>query len=148
MMKNVFDHFFSRGEFSERKPNGFTLSEALLSLLCAGIVSLLALCVLQSSVRMLHHTQDAQDQMAVLQIRQIVALTRSCHIEQGKLVFIKGDEQGTISFHKNRLVKQPGYQILLEDLQDAHFEERESGIWLQFNKENKQREVQISELQR
>lgn len=128
----------------EKKPNGFTFTESLLSLMCAGIVSLLALCILQSSMRMLHHTQDAQDQMAMLQIRQIAALTRRCNVQNGELVYIKGDEQGTISFHKNRLVKRPGYQILLEDLSSACFEERENGIWLRFKKENQQREVQIT----
>lgn len=128
----------------KREPNGFTLSESLLSLLCAGIVSQLALCILQSSMRMLHHTQDAQDQMAMLQIRQIVALNRVCRVENGELIYVRGDEQGTISFHKNRLVKRPGYQILLEGLDAARFEEREDGLWLLFEKENQHREVQIS----
>lgn len=128
----------------EKKPNGFLLSESLLAMLCAGIVCLLCLCILQTSSHLLDQSGQSQDQMAVLQLRQMAALFKRYSVEEGELHFVRGDEEGVLSFHKNRLVRTPGYQILLEEVERAEFEQRESGLWLCFEKDGRIHEVQIA----
>lgn len=116
------------------RKNGFTMMEALLSLLVSLLVSSLVCMVLSVFSHLLQMERFSQDQFAVLQLRQLCSLA-SVSLEQDWLVLEINHEKMEISYHNHRLVKREGYEILLEDIDYAHFSQEGNSIFLEFKKQ-------------
>lgn len=116
------------------KENGFTLIEALLSLMISLFISSM-ICMIFSTLFHLINIKDVkQDQYAILQLRERCAFA-SCSVEDGKMILEMNHEQYMIFYDRHRLVKEKGYEILLENIDDAYFERKDGIIYLRYQKE-------------
>ena len=113
------------------KKNGYLLIEALVALFVCSIVSLLAVAFLQIALRMFLLKDDSQIQFAILQIRQELALCDSITIQEHQLTYVLNHEERSIYADKNRLVKSPGYEILMENVEEVWMYEEDDKIYIE-----------------
>ncbi len=116
------------------KENGFTLIEALLSLMISLLISSMICIIFSTLFHMINIKDVKQDQYAILQLRERCALA-NCSVEQGNLILEINHEQYSIFYDRHRLVKEKGYEILLENIDDAYFERKNGIIYLRYQKE-------------
>lgn len=125
------------------KQNGFTLIEALLALLITLIISLCMVVFLRTCLLYLQFRPSHQDQMAIIQLRQIAAISSDIRVEDEKLYMIYNHEEINVGFDKRRLVRKDGYEILMENLDDAYFIEDDEKFYLIYTRSDKRYKVQI-----
>lgn len=125
-------------------PNGFTMIEALIALFISLIVSFCAVIYLRTCVLFINYRPNHQDQFAILQLRQIVAVSKDREVKERTLYMIYEHEEIRIEFDRNRLVKRDGYEILMENLEYAEFFEEDEKIYLRYQKDKKTFSVQIT----
>lgn len=123
--------------------NGFTMIDALLSLLVFSIVTLCMLVFLQTSLKMLSMDMLQQEQMAVIQLREILSLSKAIEIQSHELTMNYKHESIWIGQDKDRLVKKEGYEILMEGVKNVAFYQQEEEIFLSYSKAEKEYNVQI-----
>ncbi|MBM6764303.1 hypothetical protein H5996_00085 [Faecalicoccus pleomorphus] len=123
--------------------NGFTMIDALLSLLVFSIVTLCMLVFLQTSLKMLNMDMLQQEQMAVIQLREILSLSKAIDIQSHELTMNYKHESIWIGQDKDRLVKKEGYEILMEGVKNVAFYKRDEEIFLSYSKAEKEYNVQI-----
>lgn len=125
-------------------PNGFTMIEALIALFISLIVSFCAVIYLRTCVLFINYRPNHQDQFAILQLRQIAAVSKDREVKERTLYMIYEHEEIRIEFDRNRLVKRDGYEILMENIEHAEFFEEDGKIYLRYQKEKKTFSVQIT----
>lgn len=123
--------------------NGFTMIDALLSLLVFSIVTLCMLVFLQTSLKMLNMNMLQQEQMAVIQLREILSLSKAIEVQSHELTMNYKHESIWIGQDKDRLVKKEGYEILMEGVKNVAFYKRDEEIFLSYSKAEKEYNVQI-----
>ena len=123
--------------------NGFTLIEALLGLLITSIVSLLCVVFLQTALYIVGFEPLHQEQMAILQLRQILACSQDIQVESSKLRMIYQHDEIQIEQDKDRLVKLDGYEILMEGVDHIHFEKENENIYIFWTKQEHRFQIQI-----
>lgn len=136
-----FQAFPFQGAF--QKPNGFTVSELLLSLLVGIFIT--SLCAVQSKTMLnaLRLQGDDQEQFSVLQIRELVALSKSARVQNGILYLEYQGKEEVLTQDKNRLVKKPGYEIFLENIEKVYFEQTDQAIELVWIQQAKTKRFQV-----
>ena len=125
-------------------PNGFTMIEALIALFISLIVSFCAVIYLRTCVLFINYRPNHQDQFAILQLRQIAAVSNDREVKERTLYMIYEHEEIRIEFDRNRLVKRDGYEILMENIEYAEFFEEDEKIYLRYQKDKKTFSVQIT----
>lgn len=125
-------------------PNGFTMIEALIALFISLIVSFCAVIYLRTCVLFINYRPNHQDQFAILQLRQIAAVSKDREVKERTLYMIYEHEEIRIEFDRNRLVKREGYEILMENIEYAEFFEEDEKIYLRYQKDKKTFSVQIT----
>lgn len=125
-------------------PNGFTMIEALIALFISLIVSFCAVIYLRTCVLFINYRPNHQDQFAILQLRQIAAVSKDREVKERTLYMIYEHEEIRIEFDRNRLVKRDGYEILMENIEYAEFFKEDEKIYLRYQKEKKTFSVQIT----
>ena len=125
-------------------PNGFTMIEALIALFISLIVSFCAVTYLRTCVLFINYRPNHQDQFAILQLRQIAAVSKDREVKERTLYMIYEHEEIRIEFDRNRLVKRDGYEILMENIEYAEFFEEDEKIYLRYQKDKKTFSVQIT----
>lgn len=123
--------------------NGFTMIDALLSLLVFSIVTLCMLVFLQTSLKMLNMDMLQQEQMAVIQLREILSLSKAIDVQSHELTMNYKHESIWIGQDKDRLVKKEGYEILMEGVKNVEFYQQEEEIFLSYSKAEREYNVQI-----
>ena len=123
--------------------NGFTMIDALLSLLVFSIVTLCMLVFLQTCLKMLNMDMLQQEQMAVIQLREILSLSKVIEVQSHELTMNYKHESIWIGQDKDRLVKKEGYEILMEGVKNVAFYQQEEEIFLSYSKAEKEYNVQI-----
>lgn len=123
--------------------NGFTMIDALLSLLVFSIVTLCMLVFLQTSLKMLNMDMLQQEQIAVIQLREILSLSKAIEVQSHELTMNYKHESIWIGQDKDRLVKKEGYEILMEGVKNVAFYKRDEEIFLSYSKAEKEYNVQI-----
>lgn len=123
--------------------NGFTMIDALLSLLVFSIVTLCMLVFLQTSLKMLNMNMLQQEQMAVIQLREILSLSKAIEVQSHELTMNYKHESIWIGQDKDRLVKKEGYEILMEGVKNVAFYKRDEEIFLSYSKAEKEYNAQI-----
>ncbi|WP_134169222.1 hypothetical protein [Breznakia blatticola] len=103
--------------------------EALFSLLIVSILLSLLLMYLQGLRRMDTSLYDGEDDISISQLRLIYVLSDTCYAD-GSLYLSYYDKDMQVSLQKDRLIMQPGYQVFLQDVDDAYFTQREECIYL------------------
>lgn len=132
-----------RKEQNKPTKNGFTLAEALISMILAAIIA--SICMLQAGVLVkgIQVKPDHQEQFAILQIRELVSLSAHAFVRDRNLVLVDNGEEEVLELDQNRLVKRPGYEILMENLEDVYFEQKEQKLYLVFIKNKRTKTFQI-----
>ena len=120
-----------------QKPNGFTVSELLLSLVIGIFIT--SLCAVQSKTMLnaFRLQGDDQEQFSILQIRELVTLSKSARVQNGILYLEYQGKEEMLTQDKNRLVKKPGYEIFLENIEKVYFVQTDQAIelvWVQHAK--------------
>ena len=123
--------------------NGFTMIEALLALFVTLIVSLCMVIFLRTCLLFINYRPNHQDQFAILQLRQIVAVSKDINVENGCLHMLYEHRDITVEFDRNRIVKKDGYEILMEDVEDAYFLYDNEKIYLIYEKGRNSYKIQI-----
>lgn len=126
------------------KRNGFTLIEALLALFITSLVSLLGCMLMRCALHFAHMDVDTQNQFAVLQLRRELAQSNDLKIESDCLSYILNHEKKVLYFDKHRIVKSPGYEIYMEQIDEAIFYKKEDGYYVWFKKKNKTYDFELS----
>ena len=111
------------------KPNGFTLSEALLALMVYMLITMLMVGIFQTGVGISRSEAGAQTQFAILQLRQILASSAEITLNGEEVNWYRGTDKYRLMFHNSRLVIRPGYQILMENV-DGKFTRKQDHIYL------------------
>lgn len=123
--------------------NGFTMIDTLLSLLVFSIVTLCMLVFLQTCLKMLNMDMLQQEQMAVIQLREILSLSKDIEVQSHELTMNYKHESIWIGQDKDRLVKKEGYEILMEGVKNVAFYQQDEEIFLSYSKADKEYNVQI-----
>lgn len=125
------------------KRNGFTLAQLLVGMIVATIIA--SICMLQAGVLVkgLNVMPDHQEQFAILQIRELVSLSAKASVRERDLVLFENGKEETLQQDKNRLVKRPGYEILMENLEDVYFEQQGQKLYLVYTKSKRTKTFQI-----
>ncbi len=111
------------------KPNGFTLSEALLALMVYMLITMLMVGIFQTGAGISRSEAGAQKQFAILQLRQILASSAEITLNGEEVNWYRGTDKYRLMFHNSRLVIRPGYQILMENV-DGKFTRKQDHIYL------------------
>ncbi|MDO4663816.1 MAG: prepilin-type N-terminal cleavage/methylation domain-containing protein [Erysipelotrichaceae bacterium] len=132
-----------RKEQNKTAKNGFTLVEVLIAMILAAIIA--SICMLQAGVLVkgVQVKPDHQEQFAILQIRELVSLSAHAFVRDRNLVLVENGEEEVLELDQNRLVKRPGYEILMENLEDVYFEQKEQKLYLVFTKNKRTKTFQI-----
>lgn len=117
--------------------NGFTLIEALLALFITSLISLLGCMLINLALHFVHIDVDTQNQFAILQIRRELSIVSEIRVNEERLEYVLNHKKYELYFDKNRIVKSPGYEIYMENIDSAHFYKKEDGYYLWFKKQNK-----------
>lgn len=117
--------------------------EALIALFISLIVSFCAVVYLRTCVLFINYRPNHQDQFAILQLRQIAAVSKNREVREKSLYMIYEHEEIRIEFDRNRLVKRDGYEILMENIDNAEFVEEDEKVYLRYQKGQKKYAVQI-----
>ncbi|MDO4467309.1 MAG: ComGF family competence protein [Bacillota bacterium] len=120
------------------KKNGFTLIECIIAILCDFVVMSLVLVFINACVHIVHLRTSQQDQFAILQLRQLLATSSDVEVESNFLKLLYEHEEIIIKWDKNRIVRTPGYEIWIENVEKGEFYEEDKNIYLSFTKENEE----------
>ncbi len=126
------------------KRNGFTMIEALFGLFTTGIVAFLCMILMQCYLTFIRLDLNKQNQFAILQLRQVLSLAESKKVENNYLTCILNHEQYEFYFDRNRLVATPGYEIWMENIDDAYFRREDNEIYLYFQQDNKMYKFEVA----
>ena len=112
-------------------PNGFTLTEALLTLLCAGVCAMILTSVMSASQTLLSREPAIENGLGIVQLRYRTALSSSVSCQSGNLTMTRNHEVFEIRFSRGRVVQTPGYEIVLEPVKEGRFVCEAGQVWLE-----------------
>lgn len=117
---------------------GFTLIEVLIALFCLSFALLLFVGV--CSVLQHFPTQGTlqDDVIAIRQLRMILVQSDNVQVDPDSLSFHYHGKDYVLKEHRQRLVKSPGYEIFLKDINDSEFYEQGGCIYVSWNRNKKQ----------
>lgn len=115
---------------------GFTSVEVLLSLWIVSFSMLLLSSVLPSVSNLTKPDSFIQEQIGLRQLRHILLLSENVSVTDDSLNGWLFNEEYTLKYDRNRLVKTPGYEIMLIDLASAGFMTKGECIYLAYQKNN------------
>lgn len=84
-----------------------------------------------------------QEQLAILQLRQLLSLSREIEVYDDYLTMIYGQEEIKLIQHQDRLVRKEGYMIYMEGVEDVSFEQLDNKIYLNFRKDDQAKKIQL-----
>ncbi|MCI9040856.1 ComGF family competence protein [Dubosiella newyorkensis] len=117
------------------RSNGFTMIEALFSLLVVSLLIGLLSGFMQVASQIVKNHRDSQREFLVLQLRSFLAPTSSIRVDQGALEATIFHQSYRIEQDRDRLIKRGGYEILLENVEKVVFYEEEDKIYISIDKE-------------
>lgn len=126
------------------KRNGFTMIEALFGLLTTGIVAFLCMILMQCYITFIYLDLNKQNQFAILQLRQVLSVAESMKVKNNSLTCILNHEEFEFYYDRNRLVASPGYEIWMENIDEAYFTKENDSFYLFYRKNNKMYKYEIS----
>ncbi|MFA1014514.1 ComGF family competence protein [Dubosiella newyorkensis] len=117
------------------RSNGFTMIEALFSLLVVSLLIGLLSGFMQVASQIVKNHRDSQREFLVLQLRSFLAPASSIRVDQGALEATIFHQSYRIEQDRDRLIKRGGYEILLENVEKVVFYEEEDKIYISIDKE-------------
>lgn len=117
--------------------------EAFVALFVYMIITSLLLAMLKSLHRW-RSTDWYYFDIACMQLQELIAICEITEISSNELALLCNREEFEIREHNNRLVKSPGYQIMLTDVQDIEFSLDDETIWMRGQFQNEKFELAIA----
>lgn len=118
-----------------KKIDGFTLAEVLVGLSALSFALLLTLqlaLILRSFPKENFKNEDI---IGVQQLQLIFAEASDISLHDEILEFTYRRQNYQLSFHHQRIVKQPGYEIFLKDIERGHFYEENNCFYAEWFRE-------------
>ena len=120
-----------------RKNNGFTLVEMILGLSLCTLILPICMGILKTMTKVPLQGDIMKDRIAIHQLRTIYAEAGEVDIEDDEqLYLLYRDEDTLLLLDKGRLVKEPGYQIFMEDVKELSFFETDKCIYMKWSHQN------------
>ena len=120
---------------------GFTLIETLIACL---MIPLVMTFVLGMLVLMNNFEDQSLTQHEVFQVQMRQMLSRARILDcEGLFVFSKNSNEFELAIHDRRLVKSPGFEILLYDVEDFSFFPEGDSCMLYYSYKGKEVELEI-----
>ena len=106
------------------------------------IVSMLPLCSMAFSYtsRIPFEYNEVSDELALAELREILLIAYDMHVSYNSLDFIYQNKDFSLSMVNRKMLLQPGTQIYLNDIDELHFEERGTVIYVIYERNNKKYE--------
>lgn len=111
---------------SMKQEQGFTMIEALLSLLCASFVCMLITQCAKLTVSALQPDYEAEDRLAIKQLQLLLAQSDHLHIVDHQLHFTYHQEEFYLTQYENRLVKRKGFEVIMQEIDRLEFQKQGS----------------------
>ena len=120
-----------------KQEHGFTMIEALLSLLCAALVCTLLVQTARLLIKGAVSNEEAEDRLAVKQLQLILAQSNDLYIEQNQLHFTYHQEAYYLTQYENKLVKRKGFEVILQNIDEVKFMKQGSCFQMTIKRLNK-----------
>ena len=124
---------------SNRK--GFALVEVLVAVLTVCICIPIMVSVISLMRTSLKDRTSLQDQIALVQLRQYLAVAYDVELLPSSLTFQRQHEEMRLSVVNQNLIVQPGTQMFLMDIEAALFYLEGDSVMLRYVRDNQEYEV-------
>lgn len=124
---------------SNRK--GFALVEVLVAILTVCICIPIVVSVISLIRTSLKDRTSLQDQIALVQLRQYLAVAYDVELLPSSLTFQRQHEEMRLSVVNQNLIVQPGTQMFLMDIEAALFYLEGDSVMLRYVRDNQEYEV-------
>lgn len=115
-----------------RRRHGYIMMELILSVLIVLMLVPVILLSISSLSTSLSFEQTVQDEIAIQQLRRILALSYDLEVEGNGLTFRYQGKQRNLCFVNQKLVIQPGTWIFLTELDDLAILESSELVYLSY----------------
>lgn len=105
-------------------PKGFTLIEVLMALFIMGVSVLCMVPIVHSINQMSKQIYRSDDIVALQQLRLMLAQGYNFRVEERELLFRFHGNENVLQLHNQRIVKRPGYEIFLTDIDHMTIQQR------------------------
>lgn len=125
-----------------RKEQGFTMIEMVLTLfvtsLCAVLLAQMVRVVRPAKIQ----DSIAEDEVAILQLQLVLAQAKEYQLLfSQQLQCNYHGEMISIETYQDKLIKRPGFEVFLQKIQKASFEERQGCITLHWWRDEQEKAV-------
>lgn len=114
---------------------GFILENILSMFIISTFIPIMFNCLLLLKID--DFSYDLQDEIALIQLRRILAVSYDIQIDDNCLTFIYKNEQRIISEVNNNLIMQKGTIIILCDVEDVSFVINDGLLYLYYRRLDK-----------
>lgn len=104
-----------------KQEQGFTMIEALLSLLCAALVCLLVSQAARLIVKSTQPDYEAEDLLAIKQLQLLLAQSDHLYIDKNQLYFTYHQEEFYLTKYQKLLVKRKGFEVIMQEIDQVNF---------------------------
>lgn len=116
--------------------SGYTLLETLIALMISSLIflSIYQIINMMSYIRL--YDQHLQDINGVLQLKQILNLGSNIEISSDQIEYDYNENHFTVNLINDRLIIQPGTNILILDINSVEFIEDDLGLVIIYQRED------------
>lgn len=116
---------------------GFTLLESVFALWIVSFCLVLLVSCMQLMRNIELSNLYAQDDMALYKIRLMLALSKDVEEVNDNLDFSYENTNYTMYLYEDKIILIPGYQVLLQDVDNMYIEVSNNVYYLVYERENK-----------
>ena len=120
---------------------GFTLVEVLVALFALSLCLMLFVGVCSIMKQYPVSSSLSDDVLAIRQLRMVLAQSDDIRLEQGEVKFHYREKDCQLKYHNHRLVKSPGYEIYVKDLEEGSFYEQGGCIYASWKRTKEQHAI-------
>lgn len=117
-------------------PAGFTMIEVLLALLGTSLCVLLCTQVAGVVANTTIGNDRVEDEIAVKQLQLILAQSEIQSVEADMLSFYYHEDIFRLVLYKDKLVKRKGYEVILQNIDELRFEQKNACVFLHYRRGN------------
>lgn len=123
--------------FVHNDKRGFTLIEVLFSLSICLLIILNTVPILKViTVKDNLEITTSSFSLGANQISKILFTAKDIQVSDSLIYTNEDDEQFTISFNNGRVVKEPGFDILIHDVDELSFYQNDRNIYMELNRDD------------
>lgn len=120
---------------------GFTLVETLLGMSCVFVASLLFVPLVSIMADIQKPSYASEDRIAIAQLRFLLAQSKDISLQDNTMIFSYQKKQQHLSYDRQRLVRQDGYEIFLQHVDQIQFQEQNKCIYVRWKRGKKQQQA-------